>query len=330
MPHADRLSALAEVHRVYEGDVLVRDPSRFFPAPRPSPFTFRPVRSGVWEASWPSAFEPFLPAVSDRYLARVENRTARARFYTASSSDQRELRPDEASARPVVIAIHGYMAGQWLLEENQWPVDWMVRRGLDVVLPVLPFHAGRAGTRRGPPNFPSSDPRVTNEGFRQAVTDIRSIVRVLRERGASHVGVVGMSLGGYTSALLATVTDEIDFVIPMIPLASIADFAREQGQLGSGDQVGEQHAALEQANWIVSPLARPLRIPKARALVVAAEHDRVTPGNHAKRLASHFGCDLMTFAGGHLLQVGRSDAFRALGSLLEREGIIRVPNRRSA
>jgi pimeloyl-ACP methyl ester carboxylesterase len=139
---------------------------------------------------------------------------------------------------------------------------------------------------------------------------------------------MGVSLGGYTSALLATVTSEIDFVMPMIPLASIADFAREQNRLGEGDEVMEQHAALERANWIVSPFARPLAIAKSRALVVAAEHDRITPAAHAARIARHFGCETVTIGGGHLLQIGRSDAFRALADMLERESIIAPRQRR--
>ncbi|HVJ91429.1 MAG TPA: hypothetical protein VM580_16615 [Labilithrix sp.] len=311
------MARLAEIHAAYEGDALLTDTARFFPAPPKVELSLRRVRPGVWDASWPSAFEPFLAAVAERYLARVENRTARARFFLANPAEAAS-----PSARPAVIAIHGYMGGQWLLEESAWPVDWLVRRGLDVVLPVLPLHAARAGARRGPPAFPSTDPRLTNEGFRQAVTDLRTLVGWLRERGAPHVGVMGMSLGGYTSALMATVTSEIDFVMPMIPLASIADFAREHGHLGEGDEAHEQHVALERANGVVSPLARALKLPTSRALVVGAEYDRVTPVSHAKRIADHFGCEMQMFGGGHVLQLGRSGAFRALESMLEREGIV--------
>lgn len=328
MPHEARLERLAEIHEVYEGDALVADTARFFPKPPAvTGFTWKRVRAGVWEAAWPSVFTPFLPAVAERYMSRVENRTARARLYLPSLGASS---PDASTTRPAIIAIHGYMGGQWLLEENQWPVEWLVRRGLDVVLPVLPLHAARAGAHRGAPAFPSSDPRLTNEGFRQAVTDLRSLVRFLRDRGAPKVGVMGMSLGGYTSALTATVVEEgeIDFVMPMIPLASIADFAREQGRLGAGEQADAQHAALERANWIVSPLARPLRIPPERALVVAAEHDQITPVAHAGRIATHFTCELLTIAGGHLVQIGRKEAFRALAAMLEREGIIAARARR--
>jgi pimeloyl-ACP methyl ester carboxylesterase len=133
---------------------------------------------------------------------------------------------------------------------------------------------------------------------------------------------MGMSLGGYTSSLIATVSRDIDFVMPMIPLASIADFAREQGRLGVGAEADLQHAALERANWIVSPLARPPMLPASRALVIAAEHDRITPTSHARRIAGHFGCELVTIPGGHLVQLGRSEAFRGLAAMLEREGII--------
>ena len=323
MSHGDRIAVLAEVHQAYEGDALVTDTARFFPAPNGSvELALRQVRPGVWEASWPSTFEPFLASVAERYLSRVENRTARARLYLKNPAGA-------ACSRPAILAVHGYMGGQWLLEENAWPIEWLLRRGLDVVIPVLPLHAGRGGAHRGAPAFPSSDPRLTNEGFRQAVTDIRTLVRWLRDRGAPKVGVIGMSLGGYTSALTATVTDEIDFVMPLVPLASIADFAREQGRLGDGPLAEEQHTAPERANWIVSPLARPLMVPTCRALVVAAEYDRTTPVAHATRIARHFDCEMLSIAGGHLVQIGRAEAFRALAALLEREGIIAPRRARS-
>lgn len=320
LPHEKRIEALDFIYTAYGGEELIRDPSGFFPRPVAIDPALKSVRRGssprseTFDATWPSTFTPYLAAVAERYQSNIENRTARARLYLGEASGKK---------RPAVIAIHGYMGGQWLLEEAQWPIAWLVRRGLDVALPVLPFHAGRAGARRGAPPLPSSDPRLTNEGFRQAVADILALARFLRDRGAPHVGVMGMSLGGFTSSLLATVTQgELDFAMPMIPLASVADFAREQGRLGNGEQAKEQHAALERANWIVSPLARPLAIPKERTIVVAAEHDRITPRAHAKRIADHFGCEMITIPGGHLVQLGRSEAFRALAKMLERDGIV--------
>lgn len=323
MSHEERLAVLDAVHRDYGGDENIADAARYFVPPADVDPALRSVRREtpagapvveVWDASWPSPFVPYLEAVASKYLSRIENRTARARLFLGGGRGE--------TKRPAVIALHGYMGGQWLLEEAQWPLAWLARRGLDVALPLLPFHALRGGPHRGAPPFPSADPRLTNEGFRQAVADVVSLARWLRARGAPHVGVMGMSLGGYTTSLLATVSRDVDFVMPMIPLASIADFAREQGRLGTGEKAELQHAALERANWVVSPLARPLALPPSRALVVAAEHDRITPSAHARRIAEHFGCELVIIPGGHLVQLGRAEAFRGLAAMLEREGII--------
>ncbi len=311
MSHAERMQALtliAETYRPGHAD--------FFPPPLAIDPKLREVRRGVWDAAWPSTSEPWLSLVAEKYLSRVPNRTALARLFFGP-----------ARGRPAVIIVHGYMGGWFVFDEPQWPIAWFLRRGLDVALPVLPFHGPRGGAPAGAPSFPSADPRMTNEGFRQAVADITALAAHLRDRGAPRVGIIGVSLGGYTSALVATVSDAIDFVMPVTPLASIADFGREQGRLGVGALGDEQHAALERANWIVSPLSRPATVPSSRAIVVAAENDRITPSAHARRLSSHFGCELLTIPGGHLVQIGRADAFRGLAAMLEREGIIESRSR---
>jgi dienelactone hydrolase len=117
----------------------------------------------------------------------------------------------------------------------------LLDRGVDVALYVLPFHAVRAepGT---PHRFPSSDPRFSNEGFRQAIFELRSFVAHLEERGSPIVGAMGMSLGGYTVSLLATVEPKLAFVAPVIPLASFADVAHEADRfVGTHAQKAEQH-----------------------------------------------------------------------------------------
>ena len=202
-----------------------------------------------------------------------------------------------------------------------WPVEWLFAKGLDVALPVLPFHAVRA-PRTGAAIFPGSDPRITNEGFRQAVLDLRSLARHLRERGAPSVGVMGMSLGGYTTALLATVDDDLRFAVPMIPLASIAHMARRMGRFTGNDaEQTAQFEGLEAAHRPVSPLARAPRIDPDRMLVLAAERDRITPIEHSHWISEHFRAPMHVFPGGHILQFGRAEAFRAVGKLLGRLGV---------
>ena len=134
---------------------------------------------------------------------------------------------------------------------------------------------------------------------------------------------MGMSLGGYTTALLATIEPSLAFAVPVIPLASIADFARDHGRfVGTPEEQSHQHRALESSMRVVSPLGRTPRVPSERVLIVAAEADRITPIAHAHRLAAHFGARMETFHGGHLLQFGRSRAFREVGRLLGRLGLL--------
>jgi pimeloyl-ACP methyl ester carboxylesterase len=153
------------------------------------------------------------------------------------------------------------------------------------------------------------------------VHDLRGLMGFLRGRGAPSVGAIGMSLGGYTTALLATLEPSLSFAIPVIPLASFADFAREQGRLGEGDEMAEQHRAFDAAVRVASPLARPSLVPASRMLILAASHDQITPPRHAERLAEHTGARLVVFAGGHLLQFGRADAFREIGRFWRANGL---------
>lgn len=315
LSHDERIAALSRVRATYGAPELFADPDTFFPPSPPAAPTERHVRALPWggdalELSWSSAFQPFDPSVGAAYVANVQNRTAYARLY------------GRGAGRPAVIVIHGYMSGQWAVEERAWPLRWLNRQGLDVALIVLPFHGVRAREGGGAPPFPGGNPSVTNEGFRQVVADLRSLTGILRDRGAASVGVMGMSLGGYSTALFATVQRDLAFAVPLIPLVSVADFARDQGRLGTGERAALQHAALESANRVVSPLARPSLVAKDRMLIVAAEDDRVTPIAHAERLATHFDAPLLRLPGGHLLQTWRASAFRAVREMLHRGGIV--------
>lgn len=309
----ERIARLREITAFYEGR---GEPDTLFPLVPADHVREESVgrigeRGEIVDVRWHSALLPLCtePDVVRRLEARADvNHTAIVRHY-------RHL----DRARPTIVLIHGYLGGVFAIEEVAFPVRWLFDRGLDVVLAVLPHHGPR-GIRGKRPLLPHSDPRITIESFRHGIVDLRTLVAFLRARGAPVVGAMGMSLGGYTSALLATI-EPIDFVVPMIPLASIADFARDGDRLvGTATQRREQHEALERAHCVVSPLWRPSRVDPERALVIAGSGDRITPPSHAEKLAQHLGARLHVFDGGHLLQVGRDEGFRELARMLARAG----------
>lgn len=256
------------------------------------------LRGGrLLELTWASDYQPWDLEIAGRYTLVEENHTVAARLYA------------HPEPRPVVVLVHGYMAGHWRTEASIWPVGRLFQRGFDVALFVLPFHAVRADPeRRRRPRFPSADPRFTNEGFRQAIGDLSDFVAWLRSRGHRQIGVMGMSLGGHTAALAATLLP-LDFLVPVIPLASLADYAADRGLLGHGEEADALREAARRAHRAVNPLDRPPLVAPGRSLVVAAEGDRITPLHHAQKLAAHFGAPMLTWPGGHLLQWGRRAAY---------------------
>lgn len=340
LAHDERARALQWIEAFYNRPEYFASPDTFFPELPPIAPERRRVRGfgadgEVIELRWPSAFEPLwselavhvaqarigldLPRIDrsgtmrDKYLGVRENRTCVARWYR-----------HDHGARACAVLLHGYMGGNFTLEERMFPVRKLFAGGLDVVLTVLPFHGSRRDLRRGlrGPAFPSSDPRFTIEGFRQLVQDHRALFSYLQREGTGTLGVIGTSLGGYSSALLATLEPRLRFAVLFIALGSIGDFIHGHGGLpGAHHEQTELHGLLQRAQRVVSPIERPSLLPPERVVVIAGELDRVTGLRHSQLLADHFAVPVHTFPGGHILQVGRAQGFAQAFEMLGQAGL---------
>lgn len=287
------------------------DLTSFYPEPRAIEPILRERRAfggglSRFDLVWESITDTFLPELNDTYRLTAQNHIAHARLITREEP------------RPVAILVHGYLMGQLSVEERIWPLHVLDALGFDSVLALLPFHGRRAHPdRAGRPEFPGRDPRFAAEGFRQAVTDLRELRGFLRRRGHPSVGLLGMSLGGYTASLATTVDASFDFLVPIVPLASLADFAREHGDLPDAPEPrAVEYDLLDRVYEHVSPLHREPLIARERVLVIGAKADRITPFSHARRLAAHFHAPLAAWHGGHLWQLGRGRAFERVAELL--------------
>src|SRR5262249_41045492 len=139
----------------------------------------------IVDLEWESHFQPVWERMLPDHLAHAANRRVFARLF-------RQGRP-----APTLVCLHGYRGGAFAVEERAFPVRWLHGLGLNVVLFTLPFHARRGDGGR--PIWPSANVGRTNEGFAQAVYDLRVLVGWLKE-AHPDVAVTGMSLGGYTTA----------------------------------------------------------------------------------------------------------------------------------
>lgn len=322
----DARAQLIEVAQHYSEDTL-GTPSRFFPEPplpamKLTPQGDGPLGTHVVDLAWPSEYDPFHPDARDFHLRVSENLTAHARWWTSGRG------------RPTIVLLHGWGGGNHWVTARSFVVPYWLRHGFDVAAFVLPYHGDRApGSSLTGSGllFPSTNPLRTNEGFGQAIYDLRGLSRFLRDRGASAVGAMGMSLGGYTTALWASVAGPqevggIDFAVAMIPAVSMAKLMWRHGEhsptRAHAAKAGITEDLLIDAFAVHAPTTRPVRLDRERLAVIAGRGDRITPPEQAEELALHWGVEVQWFDGGHLAQVGRGDALREVRRQLGALGLL--------
>jgi pimeloyl-ACP methyl ester carboxylesterase len=303
----DRRALLAEAIAFYQRDDILSGEA-FFARPARIVRMHSERRGGLSsgetvDLKWESGYQPAWPLVREDYLRYEPNRHAYARLYRHAGT-----------ARATIVCLHGYRGGPFFIEERAFPVKWLYSLGLDVVLFQLPFHGKRGGSSA--PVWPSVNVGRTNEGFAHAIHDLRALFAWIGEQsGVRPVIVCGMSLGGYTTSLLATV-EPLALAAPMIPVASFPDLLWDHGEgrpeRARAEREGITLDMVRLAMACHTPLERKPLTPPERVLVMSALGDRIAPPEHAARLARHFDCEELRFTGGHILQLGRGSAFRAL------------------
>lgn len=315
--------ALAERWGFYADPKWRSDPASFFTRPDAvEPETrqvhgvaWRPRRGTVRDLVFRSEFTPVNPAMRDDYLRFEQNREAHARIWRHADGP-----------RPTVVCVHGYMASNPHINQELFNLRWLYERGMDVVLYELPFHGSRASGMPGYA-FPNFDlPRLA-EGFAHAVHDFRALFDWLLAEGAREVGVMGVSLGGYTAALLAGLEERLAFSVPIIPATSVVDAAADWGAAGTAlrlfmQRLGATMDDLREVAAVHTPLQHAPVIDRDRLLVVGADGDRVTPPYQTQLLEQHWdGPETLWFAGSHVMQVHRGTYLRRLGRFLGRLGM---------
>jgi pimeloyl-ACP methyl ester carboxylesterase len=313
----DSRTDLIDIARVYSAGTL-GSPSRFFPEPELPQVALTPLGDGphdtqVVDLTYTANYQPFHPDAREAYLAHPENQVAHARWWTSDRG------------RPTIVMIHGWGGGNHWVTARAFQIPYWLKHGYDVVSYVLPYHGDRAPSVRGPVQsgalFPTPNPLRTNEAFGHAIYDLRALAMFLRARGSEHVGVMGMSLGGYTTSLWASIAGTgdvggVDFAVAMIPAVSFGHLMWKLGedspQRKQAIKAGITQDLLVDAFAVHSPLTRAPRVTADRLFVIAGRGDRITGPEQAQELADHWKREVLWFDGGHLAQVGRGDAMRTV------------------
>jgi pimeloyl-ACP methyl ester carboxylesterase len=330
LPRSLRPSQLKQDMRntgFYKRKASAGDPDKFFKRPDSSKvtvesssagfFRFRPNDGSCELLSFDSPFKTVNPQLREIYPKQKRNMRAVAQYW----------RHDQAP-RPTICVIHGFMADPYWLNRMFFALPWFYAQGYDILLYTLPHH-GKRQSRFSPFSghglFAGGMSHI-NESMAHAVHDFRIFMDYLESRGVTKIGVTGISLGGYTSALLAAVEERLYFSIPNVPVVSLPDLVLEWFPLNlplkallksSGTSVRDARHMLA----VHSPLTyRPL-IPRDRLMVIAGAGDRLAPPKHGRLLWDHWDrCRIHWFPGNHLVHLDKGKYLKEIARFLREIG----------
>lgn len=310
--------------RVYTDPAVLADPDRLLAPPSRLPAVQarwrRPVRGGLHShLVFDSPYRPIhrLYAAEYRRYDRLD---------TVHLFSWTHARPAPAS----ILVTHGWGMGRKRLHEHEFGIDNLFNGlGLDVYYYVMPFHwLRRPSTARFSGELhPSPNLMRTNETFIQKAIELRTALRWIKARNDAPLGMMGSSLGGYTTALVASLEDALDFAIPVLPPASLSDLFWNAGKDDPVQRkVSEMGMTRERfsAAWALHcPLTYQPKVPWRARFIVGAQGDNLVTPEHTDRLWEHWGRPRRyAFAGGHILQVYRSDYHHEIGRFLAELGVV--------
>ena len=260
-----------------------------------------------------STFEALNPALRDRVASHRNNQVAEARHWT---------HPD--GPRPTLVFLHGYSLDAYWINSAMFSLRWFYDQGWDVLLYTLPFHGSRR--ERFDPfsgfGYFSHGFAETNETMLQAIHEVRTFMRYLRELGVSSIGISGLSLGGYLSALMAAVEKDLAFVMPNAAVVSPTDMLMEWAPLREAfqrvlPQAGLDLTDIRHATAIHCPLTWKPLVPAEKLLIIAGAGDRFTAPRYQNLLHEHWpGSQLHWFPGNHVMHLQQRDYLRLMRTLM--------------
>jgi dienelactone hydrolase len=242
-----------------------------------------------------SGFEPRAEEPRrDLWLRGEKNRTAHA--WALRHADP---------ARPWLVCIHGYQMGDALIDFAAFEAERLHRAyGMNLLFPVLPLHGPRKEGRRSGDGYLAGEPLDTVHAVAQAMWDLRRLLSWIRGQGATKVGVHGLSLGGFHTALLACLDEDLACAIPGIPLADVTRVVWRHGpalRIRHFERNGVVHEEVSEVLRVVSPLALEPRVPHDRRYLYAAVADRLVPADQVYDLWRHWGePEIVWYQGGHV------------------------------
>jgi pimeloyl-ACP methyl ester carboxylesterase len=232
----------------------------------------------------------------DRWLSHEANRIEHAWVSRAPGREHTSW----------LVCAHGFgMGSNAFVDLRAFRTPELHRKGVNVVVPVMPLHGPRASGRVRGEDLMTIDLVDSMHGMAQATWDLRRTIRWLRAtQGAERIGLIGYSLGALVVSLVASLEDDLACVIAGIPVVDLPDLFRRHSRPGItrlADEYGVLGNAADDVHRVVSPLAMTCKVPFDRRFVFGGLADRMSTFGHTRRLWLHWGRPaLAAYPGGHV------------------------------
>lgn len=235
---------------------------------------------------------------------------------------------EDGGGRPWLVCIHGYQMGTPLVDLGAFRPEWLHRKlGLNLVLPVLPMHGPRRIRRVSGDGFLSGELLDTVHALAQTAWDVRRIVSWVRAQGGDRIGVYGLSLGGYSTALVASLEPGFEVAIAGIPATDFARLSWKHGPADSLRRAEEAGIGLGETTdlkKVVSPLVLRPKLPRERRYVFGGSADQLVPPDLVRDLWLHWERPAMHwYPGAHCTFGLHGPVRRFIESALAESGLTR-------
>ncbi|OUS12811.1 hypothetical protein A9Q89_05310 [Gammaproteobacteria bacterium 53_120_T64] len=225
--------------------------------------------------------------------------------YTANQTGHCWVLRHSGPQRPWLINIHGYRMGMPYIDLPFFHTQALhENKGLNILHYVLPLHGPRKIGASSGDGVLTPDYLNLIHTEAQAMFELRGIINWLRNDGAPQVGVHGISLGGYTTALLAGLEGDLACAIAGVPAINLVRTTQRlnQGKLLSVmDNTGMSWRDIERMTQVISPIALKPKVPADRRYIYAGILDRLARPEDPIDLWKHWGRPkIQWYAGNHL------------------------------
>lgn len=243
--------------------------------------------------TFPSAYQPHPEDPSGvRWQALTENRQVHA--YVLQHHD----RP-----RPWVVNIHGAGMGHVTSDFFAFRTRKLFDQGVNVIHPVLPLHGPRRSTTERA-HYPSESMMHNVHGALQGTADVRRAIAWVRElQPGQPIGVHGISLGGFTAALVGSLEADLACAILGVAPADLVLLLEAHHGRGSGyDERVQNFEVGHHLSHMLTPLKLTPALPRDRRYMYAGIVDQLIDyADNISPMIAHWDYpEVLVFDGGHV------------------------------